>query len=88
MKFHAGDFVLDDAPQVGIPVDSDQIMLLIQNNESYTMWEMANALKISKSSPKNHMCQLGYVNCFDVWVPRMLSKKNPSSLYFHMGFST
>ena len=54
--------MLDDAPQVGIPVDSDQIMLLIQNNESYTMWEMANALKISKSSPKNQMCQLGYVN--------------------------
>ena len=50
-------------------------MILIQINESYTMREMADALKISKSSPENHVCQLGYVNWFDVCVPRMLSKK-------------
>ena len=67
--------MLDDAPQVGRPADSDQITILIQNNESYTMREMANALKISKSSPENYVCHLNYVNRFDVWVPCMLSKK-------------
>ena len=40
------------------------------------MREIANILKISKSSIENHLHQLGYVNHSDVWVPRKLSKKN------------
>ena len=38
-KFHAGDFLLDDAPWSGRPdeVDSDQIETLIENNQCYTM---------------------------------------------------
>ena len=51
VKFHAGDLSLDDAPQPGRPVevDSDQIETLIENNQCYTMWEVANILKISRS---------------------------------------
>ena len=51
VKFHAGDFLLDNAPQSGRPVevDSNQIKTLTENNQHYTMWEIANALKISKS---------------------------------------
>ena len=77
-KFHAGDFSLDDAPLSGRPVevDGDQIEILIENNQRYTTWEIADILKISKSSVENHLHQLGYVNCFDVWVPHKLSKKN------------
>ena len=43
--------MLDDAPRSGRPVeaDSDQIETLIENHQCYTMWEMANVLKISKS---------------------------------------
>ena len=74
--------MLDDAPQVGRPVDCDQIMILIQNNESYTMQEMTDALKISKSSCENQVCQLGHINCFDVWVPCMLSRKKKKT-FFH-----
>ena len=50
-KFHAGDFLLDDAPWSGRPdeVDSDQIETLIENNQCYTMWEIADILKLSKS---------------------------------------
>ena len=50
-KFHAGDFSLDDAPWLGKPVevDSDQIETLIENNQCYTMWEIADILKTSKS---------------------------------------
>ena len=51
-KFRAGEFSLDDAvPRSGRPaeVDSDQIQVLIDNNQHYTMWETANILKISKS---------------------------------------
>ena len=50
-KFHAGDFSLDDAPWSGRPVevDSDQIKTLIENNQCYATWEIADILKISKS---------------------------------------
>ena len=77
-KFCAGDFLLDDAPRSGRPVevDSDQIETLIENNQHYTTWEIADILKISKSSVEHHLHQLGYVNRFDVWVSHKLSKKN------------
>ena len=70
-KFCAGDFSLDDAPRSGRPVevDSGQIETLIENSQCYTTQEIADILKISKSSVKNHLHQLGYVIRFDVWVP-------------------
>ena len=51
LKFHAGDFSVNDAPQSGRPVevDSDQIETLIENNQCYTIREMADILKIPKS---------------------------------------
>ena len=50
VKFCAGDFSMDDA-QLGRPVeaDGDQIKTLIENGQHYTMWEIADTLKISKS---------------------------------------
>ena len=77
-KFHHEAFSLDDPPQSGRPaeVDSYQIETLIENNQCYTTWEIADILKISKSSAENHLHQLGYVNRFDVQVPHQLSEKN------------
>ena len=51
VKFPAGDFLLDDAPQSGRPVevDSNQIETLIKNNKCYATWERVDILKISKS---------------------------------------
>ena len=51
VKFCAGDFSMDDA-QLGRPVeaDGDQIKTLIENGQHYTMWEIADTLKISKST--------------------------------------
>ena len=40
------------------------------------MREITDILKISRSSAENHLHQLGYVNCFDIWVPHKLSKKS------------
>ena len=59
-KFRAGDISLDEAPQWGRPVevDSDQIETIIENNQCYTMWEIADILKISKSSTENHCTTL------------------------------
>ena len=51
VKFRAGDFSLDDAPSSSRPVevDSNQIETLIENDQCYTMWEIGDILKISKS---------------------------------------
>ena len=51
VNFHAGDFLLGDAPQSGRPVevDNDQTETLIESNPHYITWEIANILKISKS---------------------------------------
>ena len=70
--------MLDNAPQLGRPVevDSDQIKTLIENNQRYTTQEIADILKISKSSDENRLHQLGNVNRFDVWVPHKLCEKN------------
>ena len=76
--FRAGDFSLDDAPRSGKPVevDRDQIETLSEKNQHYTTQEIVGILKISKSSIENHLLKLGYVHCFDVWVPQKLSEKN------------
>ena len=68
-KFHAGYFLLNNAPQSGRQLDSDQINILIDNNQCYTTWKMADILKISKSSVENNFHQLGYVHYIDIWVP-------------------
>ena len=67
-KFHAGDFSLDNAPRLGRPaeVDSDQNETLIEKHQRYTMREIADILKISKSSDENHLHHLSYVHLFDV----------------------
>ena len=56
-KFRAGDFSLDAAPWSGRPVevDSNQIETLIEKNQHYTMLEILDILKISKSSVENHL---------------------------------
>ena len=49
-KLRAGDVSLDNAPGAGKPaeVDSNQIKTLIENNQSQTMQEIVNVLKVSK----------------------------------------
>ena len=49
VKFDAGNVSQDDdAPWSGRPIIvSDQIKILIENNQCYTMWEVANILKNS-----------------------------------------
>ena len=77
-KFCAGDFSLDNDPWSGRPVevDSNQIETLTENNQHYTTREIADVLRISKSSVENHLHQIGYVHHFDVWVLHKLSEKN------------
>ena len=50
VKFHAGDFSLDNAPcsSTTVEVVSDQTETLTENSLCYTMQEIAGILKISK----------------------------------------
>ena len=50
-NLHAEGSLLDDAPQSRRPVavNSDPIKRLIENNQRYNVWEIADIFKISKS---------------------------------------
>ena len=89
LKLRARDFLLDDFPQSGRPVEADsyQIKTFNENNQCYTMWGRADIFKTSTSSVENHLHQLGYINHFDVWVPHKLSTKT-FLIIFHLCFST
>ena len=52
--------------------------------QCYTMEEIADILKISKSSAENNLHQLSYANCFDVWVPHKLNKNKQKNLFDHI----
>ena len=52
-----------------VEVDGDQIETLMEKNQRNTMQEIADILKISKSSVESRLHQLGYVNDYDIWVP-------------------
>ena len=78
-------FLLGGRP---VEIDSDQIKTLIENTQFYTTWGIADIHKISKSGIENHLQQLDYTNCFDVWVPHKLKRKKPSWPSFSMKFCT
>ena len=50
-KFHTGDFLLENAPQSGRPVevDSNHIKAFTENNQRYTSWKIASIFRRSKS---------------------------------------
>ena len=71
---------------IPVEVDNSQIKTLVENNQCYTTWEIADILKISKSSIENHLYQLMLiVLIFEFQVTLV---KKPTRLYFCMHFST
>ena len=77
-KFRGGDFLLDNAPWLGRPVEvvSDQIETIIENNQRYTMQEIADILKISKSSTESICTSL--FTFTSLMFGFHISEKNPS----------
>lgn len=70
-KFRAGNFVLDDAPRSGRPVeiDDDKIQTLIKDNPHYSTRMIAEILKVSQTAVVEHLHALGYINRLDTWIP-------------------
>ena len=81
VKFHAGDFLLDNASRLGRPVevDSNQIKNLIENNQCSTMQEIANILKVSNSIKL--VVKIKNVS-FILWKNYMDFLANPIHIYF------
>ena len=65
-KFHAGCFLLDNIPQSCTPVEVDSNQMETLRTISVYHREITAALKIPKSSTENPLCQLSYVNPYDV----------------------
>lgn len=57
LKFHVGEFLLDNPPFYGRPVEVyiDQMETLIENSQYYTTQEIAGTLNIPKLSTKNNL---------------------------------
>ncbi|XP_026824498.1 uncharacterized protein LOC105281378 isoform X1 [Ooceraea biroi] len=68
-RFRCGDFT-SHFPRPGrrTEIDVDQIKAMIESNPSYRAREIAETLKISKSSVVNHLHKLGYVKRCNVWL--------------------
>ena len=84
VKILAGDFLLANAQWSGraVEVDSDQIKVLIENNQRYARLEIASIFKIPKSSIKNHLQQLGYgINHFGLGYSIVKQKKNLLTIF-------
>ncbi|KAL1131026.1 hypothetical protein AAG570_012264 [Ranatra chinensis] len=69
-RFRSGNFSVQDAPRSGRPteINSDEEREMVDTNSRYTTRQIADILKITKSSVENHLHQVGYVSRLDVWV--------------------
>ena len=75
-KFRSGDFVLKDEQRSGRPneVNDDQIKAIIESDRHVTMREIAEMLKMPKSTIDRHMQRLGLVKKLDIWIPHELKE--------------
>ena len=90
VKFHEGNFSLDDAPWLGRPVEvhSYQIETFTENNQCYTMWGDNQHTQNIQIKCLKITCTNLVMLITNAWVPHQLSEKKPSWPYFHMWFST
>ena len=84
--------MLDDAAQLGrsVEVGSDQIETLNEHDQHYTMWEIANILKLSKSIKllvkiKNVSFILQKTTKWTFWPTQYLTniRENSREIYFN-----
>ena len=75
----------DNAPWFGRPVevDSEEVEKIIDSNQCYTMQDIANILKISKSITGSHVHHFEYVNHFDVCIPHKLNEKTFLTIFLY-----
>lgn len=77
-RFRAGNFNLKDKDRSGRPstTDTDLIKAYLDENPRSSVREIANASNIPRTTVHEHLTKLGYVNRYEVWVPRQLTESN------------
>lgn len=76
MVFKVGDFNLDNQDHLDrSSITDEQIKALIKSNPCYMTGELAEILKISKTTVHKHFVKLGYINYFDLWVQHSKQRK-------------
>lgn len=77
-KFRAGNFNLEDEESCGRPstTNTDLIIAMVEENPRYTLREVADSLKIPRTTVHNHLIKLSYINRADVWLPHELTDRN------------
>ncbi|XP_047344122.1 histone-lysine N-methyltransferase SETMAR-like [Vespa velutina] len=75
-KFRAGNFDLKDEERSGRPAttDTDLIKSMLAENLRYNVCEIVDATNIPRTTVHNHVIKMGYVNRYEVWVPRQLTE--------------
>ena len=78
VQFKTGNFSLEDKHRSGRPpeLDKDVLAAKIEERQDITVRELAEELKLSKSTVHEHLVSLGYTSRYNVWVPHKLSEKN------------
>ena len=74
------NFLAEDLART-VEVDSDQTGTLIENNQSYTMQEIVDIPKISKSGVKNHLHSLAML--ISVMFRFCISEENLLAIFLH-----
>ncbi|XP_052827934.1 histone-lysine N-methyltransferase SETMAR-like [Octopus bimaculoides] len=76
-------FSLENDNHCGRPsaLDDDILKVTIAKNLNITTRELAEKLEISKSSIHEYLMKIGYVSCYNVWVPHKLSEQNCMDQY-------
>ncbi|GFW10219.1 histone-lysine N-methyltransferase SETMAR [Trichonephila clavipes] len=77
-KFRSGNFVVEDTPRSGRPVeaDKDTIKALVNANRRITTRKIGLRLNLSNSTVYDHLKGLGLSSKLDVWVPHVLTERN------------
>ncbi|GFW50981.1 histone-lysine N-methyltransferase SETMAR [Trichonephila clavipes] len=77
-KFRSGNFVVEDAPRSGRPVeaDKDTIKALVDANRRITTREIGSRLNLSNSTVYDHLKGLGLSSKLDVWVLPVRTERN------------
>lgn len=74
--FRSENFDLENQKRSGGPLVADQIVTLIANNPCHTTQDIAEMLHVPHMSNARHLKSHGYVNQYDMWIPRNLSENS------------
>lgn len=82
-KFREGDFSLEDEEGRGRPssLNDDVLQSVVEENPKTTVRELAEQLKVSKTTVSNHLKAIGKVKKLENWVPHSLNDRQKNQRF-------